>query len=126
MRLTRFIKCRHDIRFSVVIKGNEGLTACLLEPRGTAEGSSERKTVPCIEDARMAALVPELFHPISDPQRTRAIFKACVERVMVETSSYCNRRCSYCPTAQVAERFAKRDYMPDTMRDKIAAELAEI
>jgi hypothetical protein len=73
----------------------------------------------------MAALLPELFSPISDPQKTRAMFKACVERVMVETSSYCNRRCSYCPTALV-DRFTKRDYMPDSMRDKIAAELAEI
>jgi hypothetical protein len=35
----------------------------------------------------MAALLPELFFPISDPQKTRAMFKACVERVMVETSS---------------------------------------
>lgn len=73
----------------------------------------------------MAALVQELFYPISDPGITRALFKACVERVMVETSSFCNRRCSYCPNAQV-DRLSVRKNMDDALRDKIASNLAEI
>ena len=39
----------------------------------------------------------EMFHEVADRETARRIFASTVVRVEMETHSYCNRRCSYCP-----------------------------
>jgi len=39
----------------------------------------------------------EAFEEIRDPALAKAVFERSVRRVEIETHSYCNRRCSYCP-----------------------------
>ena len=73
----------------------------------------------------MTVLAKEHFFRISNETTSRELFKVSVHRVMVETSSFCNRRCSYCPNA-IVDRISSRNYMSDALRDKIAKGLAEI
>ncbi len=39
----------------------------------------------------------EMFSEIKDREAAREIFAKTINRVEMETHSYCNRRCSYCP-----------------------------
>lgn len=61
----------------------------------------------------------------ADPGLGRKLFKAAVQRVMIETSSYCNRRCSYCPNS-LLDRIGERKFLPEPIFDKVLRDLGEI
>ena len=73
----------------------------------------------------MTILSHEHFFKCENPAITRQLFKMSVERIIMETSSYCNRRCGYCPNSFV-DRISTKNYMPDSMLDKIFSNLSEI
>lgn len=68
---------------------------------------------------------PEMFVPLTDPVRQRDIFKSTVNRIEVETHSYCNRRCDYCPNV-IGDRLGPNVRIkPDVWR-KLLSNLAEV
>jgi MoaA/NifB/PqqE/SkfB family radical SAM enzyme len=73
----------------------------------------------------MSELSSRHLFRLTDPDERRAVFKAGVERVMIETSSYCNRRCGYCPNA-LLDRISERKFLADALFDEVLAGLAEI
>lgn len=68
---------------------------------------------------------PDQLRPITDPMRQRALFKRAVKRVVIESSSYCNRRCVFCPNSDES-RLGARKLMPETTYTSIIDSLAEI
>jgi hypothetical protein len=67
----------------------------------------------------------EMFEPVADRDLARRLFQASVARVEVETHSYCNRRCSYCPNV-VGDRLGANQRMDEDLYLLIVEELAEI
>ncbi|MBF0125692.1 MAG: radical SAM protein [Magnetococcales bacterium] len=65
------------------------------------------------------------FQRIQDPETARMLFSRSVKRVYVEISSFCNRRCSYCPNAFI-DRISARKFLPDQTLEKIFRELGSI
>jgi hypothetical protein len=68
---------------------------------------------------------PEMFAPLTDAKRQREIFKATVNRIEVETHSYCNRRCDYCPNV-VGDRIGPNVRMKPAIWQKLLTGLAEV
>jgi organic radical activating enzyme len=60
-----------------------------------------------------------------DPAAARSIFKASVGRIEIETHSYCNRRCGYCPNV-TGDRLTPNQRMRRDRFDKILRDLQEI
>ncbi len=60
-----------------------------------------------------------------DPVLKREAFKQAVNHVYIETSSQCNRRCSYCPNNQ-NDRISNNYFMDDEIYNRILSELALI
>jgi len=73
----------------------------------------------------LATIVRRHFFRTGDRAQARDLFKLAVTRVNLETSSYCNRRCGYCPNAFI-DRITDKKYMPDPVLDGILADLKEI
>ena len=68
---------------------------------------------------------PEVFRPLTDRASARAAFAKSVSRVEVETHSFCNRRCNYCPNV-VGDRLGDNKQMRPEHWQMIVANLAEI
>lgn len=68
---------------------------------------------------------PEMFAPLTDPDRQRDIFAKTVGRVEVETHSYCNRRCDYCPNV-TGDRLGPNVHLKPTLWQKLLGNLAEV
>jgi hypothetical protein len=62
---------------------------------------------------------------LNDPLLKRMAFKQGVRRVDIETSSQCNRRCSYC-TNSVSDRFSSNNFIDDSILDELLDQLSEI
>ena len=73
----------------------------------------------------MAKLAKEHFYKIDDPATARALFKYAVNNLSIETSSFCNRRCSYCPDSHV-DRISEKKYLSMDEITKMLSNLAEI
>lgn len=67
----------------------------------------------------------EMFQAVTDREHSKQVFKASVRRVEVETHSYCNRRCSYCPNV-VGDRLTPNIRMDQDLFSLIVDNLAEI
>ncbi|MEE9139195.1 MAG: radical SAM/SPASM domain-containing protein [Alphaproteobacteria bacterium] len=67
----------------------------------------------------------EAFQAIGDPALAKAVFKKSVGRVEIETHSYCNRRCSYCPNV-VGDRLGPNLRMDERLYSLIMENLREI
>ena len=65
------------------------------------------------------------FNPITDREVAKRYFASTVGRVEVETHSYCNRRCSYCPNV-VGDRLGENVRMEETVWRMVLDNLAEI
>lgn len=65
----------------------------------------------------------ELFINVPGDERQRILFKKFVNVINIELSSFCNRKCSYCPMAYVDR---KQKYMDKNIWYKILKELEEI
>ena len=70
-------------------------------------------------------LCPELFRELTDPVLQRQIFAANIVRVEVETHSYCNRRCDYCPNV-IGDRLGPNVRMAPEIYAKLLSGLAEV
>jgi hypothetical protein len=68
---------------------------------------------------------PEMYSEIKDRDAARKIFAQNVVRVEMETHSYCNRRCSYCPNV-VGDRLGANQFMPADIWETIIGGLQEI
>ncbi len=68
---------------------------------------------------------PAAFSGLTDPDRARALFRRNVQRVEVETHSYCNRRCGYCPNA-AGDRLGPNVRMAEALYARIVGDLASI
>ncbi len=68
---------------------------------------------------------PEAFTPALDRESAKALFARSVERIEVETHSYCNRRCDYCPNA-VGDRLGENKRLPDDLWFLLLENLREI
>lgn len=67
-----------------------------------------------------------LFFPSQlDHEEKVALFEKHVCIINIETSSYCNRKCSYCPVSLNDSR-KKQTYMPYQIFNKLLSELKEI
>lgn len=67
----------------------------------------------------------EMFREVMDRDLARELFAKTVVRVEIETHSYCNRRCSYCPNV-VGDRLGANQHMPHDMWLGVLNDLAEI
>lgn len=67
----------------------------------------------------------QMFDEITDRSVARDVFARSVRRVELETHSYCNRRCSYCPNV-VGDRLGANQHMAQDMWLGILSDLAEI
>lgn len=67
----------------------------------------------------------EVFRPLSDRGAAREAFAKSVSRVEIETHSYCNRRCNYCPNV-VGDRLGDNKQMRPEHWKLIVDNLAEI
>ena len=65
------------------------------------------------------------FNPITDREEAKRYFASTVGRVEVETHSYCNRRCSYCPNV-VGDRLGDNVRMEEPVWRMVLDNLAEI
>jgi radical SAM protein with 4Fe4S-binding SPASM domain len=74
-----------------------------------------------------AEIPTDLFNPRSEltVNEQKKLFQQHVRLVALETSSYCNRKCSYCPVSLNDERKNKQ-YMKDDEFNSIINELHEI
>ena len=70
-------------------------------------------------------LQPELFRELTDPGLQRKLFAANVHRVEVETHSYCNRRCDYCPNV-IGDRLGPNVRMQPAIYARLLSGLAEV
>jgi hypothetical protein len=68
---------------------------------------------------------PEMYLPLTDPKRQRELFKVTVNRIEVETHSYCNRRCDYCPNV-IGDRIGPNVRMKPGVWQKLLTGLAEV
>src|SRR5262249_55562895 len=68
------------------------------------------------------------FEPALSPQRSRDLFKLCVKFVEIETFTYCNRKCWFCPNAIMPARQDKAGnrYMDEELYLRILRDLASI
>lgn len=67
----------------------------------------------------------EHFQRLSDPAQARQLFKRSVTNVEIETSSYCNRVCRFCPNSFI-DRRSRHDHMSERIYGAILADLASI
>jgi hypothetical protein len=84
------------------------------------DGSFEVKIAPFA-----CRLTADHFRPVTDQAARKALFKASVQHVILELSSYCNRRCGFCPNVGLT-RIKDENLMPAPLYEKIIRELAEI
>jgi radical SAM protein with 4Fe4S-binding SPASM domain len=69
------------------------------------------------------------FIPITDRETAKRFFAASVGRIEIETHSYCNRRCSYCPNVvgwqMVLENLAEIDFSKNFVMNSYNEPLAD-
>lgn len=65
------------------------------------------------------------FAPQSNRTVAREAFRQAVRWIEIETSSQCNRRCSYCPNSKF-DRMRRNDFLDPEVYQKMIRELAEI
>jgi radical SAM protein with 4Fe4S-binding SPASM domain len=65
------------------------------------------------------------FIPIEGRAAAINLFKMSVQRVEIETHSYCNRRCDYCPNS-IGDRLGPNIRMEDAIWQRIINDLGEI
>jgi hypothetical protein len=73
----------------------------------------------------MGRFLAEHFEPQAMREAAKRLFRDAVLRIEMETHSYCNRRCGYCPNV-TGERLTPNRRMPDRLFERIIADLAEI
>ena len=67
----------------------------------------------------------EAFIKAPDRQSAKALFAKSVSRVEVETHSYCNRRCDYCPNS-TGDRLGTNRRLPEELWSLLLSNLQEV
>ncbi|MDB5659600.1 MAG: hypothetical protein JWS10_2215 [Cypionkella sp.] len=67
----------------------------------------------------------EMYAAQTDLVLQRDLFKKSVKRIEVETHSYCNRRCDYCPNV-IGDRLGPNVHIQQTIYDRLLSGLAEV
>jgi len=67
----------------------------------------------------------ERLHSIEDLVTAKELFKISVKRVEIETHSFCNRCCDYCPNS-IGDRIGPNIRMEETIWQRIIGNLGEI
>ena len=67
----------------------------------------------------------EAFEAITEREASKRLFQQTVQRIEVETHSYCNRRCDYCPNA-IGDRLGENQRMADDLWFLLLDNLREI
>ncbi len=70
------------------------------------------------------SLSTQQLQHITDPIAARALFQQSIRRIYIEVSSYCNRRCPYCPNSRIDRTTTK--FLPMAVLEKIFSELQQI
>ena len=70
-------------------------------------------------------ICPDQLRKIRNPIEQRLLFKSFVKRVVIETSSFCNRRCRFCPNAD-GSRLGEQKMMAPEAFSAVLDDLAEI
>jgi hypothetical protein len=68
---------------------------------------------------------PEHFDRALAPDVARRLFKTCVNLVEIETFTFCNRKCWFCPNS-IVDRRSTNHYMDPALYARILADLASI
>lgn len=68
---------------------------------------------------------PEMFKEVTDRAVALRTFKSTVERIEMETHSYCNRRCTYCPNV-IGDRIGPNQRIDPAIWEKLISGLEEI
>jgi hypothetical protein len=76
-------------------------------------------------DVENFSIAVEHFSNQLTPDRAKALFKSSVNQVEIETFTYCNRTCWFCPNARIDRRSNNR-YMEEALYLRILSELAAI
>ncbi|HEY6431626.1 MAG TPA: radical SAM protein [Acetobacteraceae bacterium] len=63
--------------------------------------------------------------PLAAEEEMRAAFSQAVRWIEIETSSQCNRRCTYCPNAEF-DRISSNDFLDATLYTRILHDLSSI
>jgi Radical SAM superfamily len=68
------------------------------------------------------------FRRLTNAEDMKKAFKQAVNKIEIETSTQCNRRCTYCPNSNpaLAHRREKNDFLDMDMLEKLLSELQEI
>lgn len=68
------------------------------------------------------------FERLHSPEEMKRAFKQAVTKIEIETSTQCNRHCTYCPNSQPAfsHRLKKNDFLDMNVLRKMLTELQEI
>ncbi|MEO5347434.1 MAG: SPASM domain-containing protein [Magnetococcus sp. YQC-9] len=67
----------------------------------------------------------EHLQRVTDPMNAKILFRRSVKRIYLEISSYCNRRCTYCPNALI-DRISEKKFLPETILRSIFDNLGSI
>lgn len=67
----------------------------------------------------------ESFNPAPDRESAKSLFARGVQRVEIETHSYCNRRCNYCPNV-VGDRLGENKQISPEHWQMVVSNLQEI
>lgn len=85
-----------------------------------------RRHQPIFINVKTRAIVSTLqFRYLTDPAEKREAFRQAVNYIDLETSSQCNRRCSYCPNSQ-NDRLSGNRFMDDDVFRSIIHDLSQI
>jgi radical SAM protein with 4Fe4S-binding SPASM domain len=68
---------------------------------------------------------PQHFFPLTDNAEAETLFARAVQTIELSISSYCNRRCPYCPNAQV-DRLSTNHFMADGLFLNVMRQLCRI
>jgi hypothetical protein len=69
-------------------------------------------------------VVADHFRPMTDRAAAIALFRRSVTLVEIETFSYCNRRCWFCPNS-VVDRLSRTEYMDEALYLSLLDQLVE-
>jgi MoaA/NifB/PqqE/SkfB family radical SAM enzyme len=70
-------------------------------------------------------IVDDHFRPLTRRQDAVDLFMRSVTMVEIETFSYCNRRCWFCPNS-VVDRHSSTEYMDEALYLRVIGQLAEV
>lgn len=64
-------------------------------------------------------------HFLAYPSDARDLFRATVNNIEIEISSYCNRRCAFCPNSTI-DRISEQKFMDDALFTSIISQLGQL